>query len=80
MHVFHALATCRMCPPDTCPVSRPLAYIPEEGLLISRWVHGQSVWAHIVHGDTDVLARIPSVLAHLYQSQVIPARPSRSDQ
>jgi aminoglycoside phosphotransferase (APT) family kinase protein len=61
-----------MCPPDTCPVSRPLAYIPEEGLLISRWVHGQSVWAHIVHGDTDVLARIPSVLAHLYQSQPRP--------
>jgi len=41
MHVFRALATCRMCPPDSCPVSRPLAYIPEERLLISRWVHGR---------------------------------------
>jgi hypothetical protein len=31
------------------------------------------VWAHVERGDTDVLAGIPSVLVHLYQSQVIAA-------
>ena len=72
MHVFHAMATCPQCPPDTCPVSRPLAYLPQERVLISRWAHGQSVWALVKRGHSDVLARIPSVLAHLYQSQVIP--------
>jgi hypothetical protein len=72
MHVFHAMATCPQCPPDTCPVSRPLAYLPQERLLISRWARGQSVWAHLKCGDSDVLARIPSVLAHLYQAEVRP--------
>jgi aminoglycoside phosphotransferase (APT) family kinase protein len=72
MRVFHAMAPCPECPPDTCPVSRPLAYLPQERMLISRWVHGQTVWAHLERGDTALLARIPSVLAHLYQSQVIP--------
>jgi Phosphotransferase enzyme family len=72
MHAFHAMATCRACPPDTCPVSRPLAYVPHERLLISRWVHGQTVWAHIERGYSDVLARIPSVLTHLYRAEVRP--------
>jgi Phosphotransferase enzyme family len=71
MHVFHAMASCPECPPDTCPVSRPLAYIPHERVLISRWVHGRTVWALIKRGYSDVLARIPSVLAHLYQSEVL---------
>ena len=72
MQVFHAMAACPECPPDTCPVSRPLAYLPQERLLISRWARGQSVWAHIERGDTPLLARIPSVLAHLYQLEVRP--------
>ena len=72
MHVFHAMATCPTCPPDTCPVSRPLAYLPHERLLISRWVDGQTVGAHVKRGYTDVLARIPSVLARLYQAEVRP--------
>jgi streptomycin 6-kinase len=73
MHVFHATPTCPACPQGTCRLSTPLAYIPEERLLISRWVHGRTVWAHVERGDSDVLARIPSVLAHLYQSRVSPA-------
>src|SRR5437763_3760860 len=72
MHFFHAMASCPECPPDSCPVCRPLAYIPEERLLISRWARGQSVWAHIERGDSALLARIPSVLAHLYQLEVRP--------
>ena len=72
MHAFHAMATCSECPPDTCPVSRPLAYVPQERVLISRWAPGQTVWAHIERGHSDVLARIPSVLAHLYRAQVQP--------
>src|ERR671930_262868 len=72
MHVFHTMATCRECPPDTCPVSRPLAYLPQERLLISRWAHGQSVWAHLERGDTALLARVPSVLAQLYQAEALP--------
>jgi aminoglycoside phosphotransferase (APT) family kinase protein len=73
MRVFHAMANCPHCPPDTCPVSRPLAYIPQERLLISRWAHGQTVWAHIERGCSDLLTRIPSVLAHLYQqAEVLP--------
>jgi hypothetical protein len=72
MHVFHAMATCPQCPPDTCPVSRPLAYLPQERLLISRWAHGQTVSAHLKCGDSGVLARIPSVLAHLYQAEARP--------
>src|SRR5205085_6395674 len=70
MHVFHAMAACPECPPDTCPVSRPLAYIPQERLLISRWARGQAVWAHLERGDSDMLARVPSVLAHLHQAEV----------
>src|SRR5205823_10633350 len=54
MQVFHAMAACPECPPDTCPVSRPLAYIPEERLLISRWACGQSVWARLKCGDNDM--------------------------
>jgi aminoglycoside phosphotransferase (APT) family kinase protein len=72
MHAFHAMATCPECPPDTCPVSRPLAYIPQERVLISRWVHGHTVWAHVERGDTALLARIPSVLARLYRAEVRP--------
>jgi hypothetical protein len=72
MRAFHAMATCPECPPDTCPVSRPLAYLPQECLLISRWAHGQTVWAHLERGDTTLLARIPSVLAQLYQAEVRP--------
>jgi Phosphotransferase enzyme family len=72
MPVFHSMATCPECPQGACPVSRPLAYIPQERLLISRWAHGQTVWAHIERGDSDVLARIPSVLAQLYQAEVLP--------
>jgi aminoglycoside phosphotransferase (APT) family kinase protein len=72
MHVFHAMATCPQCPPDTCPVSRPLAYLPQERLLISRWARGQSVWAHIERGDTALLERVPSVLAQLYQAEARP--------
>ena len=72
MHAFHAMAPCPECPPDTCPVSRPLAYIPQERLLISRWAHGQTVWAHLERGDTALLARIPSVLAQLHQAEVRP--------
>jgi aminoglycoside phosphotransferase (APT) family kinase protein len=72
MQAFHTMAACHECPPDTCPVSRPLAYIPQERLLISRWVHGQTVWAHLQRGDSSVLARIPSVLAHLYRAPVLP--------
>ena len=72
MRVFHTMATCPECPPDTCPVSRPLAYLPQERLLISRWARGQSVEAHIERGDTALLARVPSVLAQLYQSEVRP--------
>jgi hypothetical protein len=70
MHVFHAMVICPECPPDTCPVSRPLAYIPQERVLISRWVHGRTVWALIKRGYSDVLARFPSVLTHLYKSEV----------
>jgi hypothetical protein len=72
MHVFHAMATCPECPPDTCPVSRPLAYLPQERLLISRWTHGQTVWTHLKRSDSGVLARIPSVLAHLYRAEARP--------
>src|SRR2546423_3253095 len=72
MDVFHTMATCPECPPDTCPVSRPLAYLPQERLLISRWARGQSVGAHIERGDTALLARVPSVLAQLYQSEARP--------
>jgi hypothetical protein len=72
MHVFHTMATCPQCPPDTCPVSRPLAYLPQERLLISRWASGQTVGAHLERGDSDVLVRIPSVLARLYRAQVRP--------
>ncbi|HKO25666.1 MAG TPA: phosphotransferase [Chloroflexota bacterium] len=72
MQVFQAMAACPECPPDTCPVSRPLAYLPHERLLISRWAHGQTVWAHLERGDSDVLARIPSVLAQLYRAEVRP--------
>jgi aminoglycoside phosphotransferase (APT) family kinase protein len=72
MHAFHAMASCLQCPPDTCPVSRPLAYLPQERLLISRWAHGQTLWALIKRGCSDVLARIPSVVAHLYQAEVLP--------
>jgi hypothetical protein len=72
MHAFHTMATCRACPPDTCPVSRPLAYVPQERLLISRWTPGPTVWAHVERGDTAVLARIPSVLTHLYRAPVRP--------
>ena len=72
MRVFHTMAACPECPPDTCPVSRPLAYLPQERLLISRWVDGQTVGAHVKRGYTDVLARIPSVLARLYQAEVRP--------
>src|SRR5205085_10710817 len=72
MHVFHTMAACPECPPDTCPVSRPLAYLPQERLLISRWAPGQSVWAHIERGDTALLARVASALAHLHQSEVRP--------
>ena len=70
MHVFHTMAACRACPPDTCPVSRPLAYLPQERLLIARWAPGQTVWARIKRGYSDVLARIPSVLTHLYRAEV----------
>jgi hypothetical protein len=55
MHVFHTMAACPQCPPDTCPVSRPLAYLPQERLLISRWASGQTVGAHLERGDSDVL-------------------------
>jgi hypothetical protein len=72
MRAFHAMATCPECPPDTCPVSRPLAYLPQERLLISRWAHGQTVWAHLERGDSGVLARIPSVLTHLYRAEARP--------
>jgi aminoglycoside phosphotransferase (APT) family kinase protein len=72
MHVFQAMAPCPECPPDTCPVSRPLAYLPQERVLISRWAQGQTVWAHLERGDSEVLARIPSVLAHVYQVEVRP--------
>jgi aminoglycoside phosphotransferase (APT) family kinase protein len=72
MHAFHAIGTCRACPPDTCPVSKPLAYIPHERLLISRWVHGQTVWAHLKRGASAVLAHIPSVLTHLYRAEARP--------
>jgi hypothetical protein len=72
MHAFHTMATCPECPPDTCPVSRPLAYIPQERLLISRWARGQSVWAPLKRGDTALLQRIPSVLAHLHQAEARP--------
>ena len=72
MHAFHAMAPCPECPPDTCPVSRPLAYVPQERLLISRWTPGPTVWAHLERGDTAVLARIPSALTHLYRAPVRP--------
>src|ERR687887_333988 len=72
MHAFHAMAPCPECAPDTCPVSRPLAYLPQERLLISRWARGQTVWAHLERGDTALLARIPSVLAQLYQAEALP--------
>jgi aminoglycoside phosphotransferase (APT) family kinase protein len=72
MHVFHTMAACPACPPDTCPVSRPLAYLPQDRLLISRWAHGQTVWAHIERGDIALLERVPSVLAQLYQAEVRP--------
>jgi aminoglycoside phosphotransferase (APT) family kinase protein len=72
MHVFHTMAACPECPPDTCPVSRPLAYLPHERLLISRWARGQSVWAHLERGDSALLARIPSALAQLHQLEVRP--------
>jgi aminoglycoside phosphotransferase (APT) family kinase protein len=72
MHVFHTMAACPACPPDTCPVSRPLAYLPQDRLLISRWAHGQTVWAHIERGDIALLERVPSVLAQLYQAEVLP--------
>jgi aminoglycoside phosphotransferase (APT) family kinase protein len=72
MRAFYAMAPCPECPPDTCPVSRPLAYLPQERVLISRWVHGQTVWAHLERGDSDLLQRIPSVLLHLYRSEVHP--------
>jgi Phosphotransferase enzyme family len=72
MHLFHTMAACPECPPDTCPVSRPLAYLPQERVLISRWVHGQTVWAHLERGNSDLLQRIPSVLLHLYRSEVRP--------
>jgi aminoglycoside phosphotransferase (APT) family kinase protein len=72
IRVFHAMAPCPECPPDTCPVSRPLAYIPHERLLISRWAHGQTVSAHLKRGDSDLLVRIPSVLAQLYRAEVRP--------
>jgi aminoglycoside phosphotransferase (APT) family kinase protein len=51
-------------------VSRPLAYLPQERLLISRWVHGQTLGAHLERGDSALLARIPSVLRRLYRAQV----------
>jgi hypothetical protein len=72
MHFFHTMATCPQCPPDTCPVSRPLAYIPQERLLISRWAPGQTVWAHLERGDIASLERVPSVLAQLYQAEARP--------
>ena len=50
MGAFGGLATCRACPPDTCPVSRPLAYLPQKRVLISRWAHGQSVLALLKEG------------------------------
>ena len=69
MHVFDSIVTCSECPQGACPVSRPLAYLPQERLLISRWAHGQTVWAHLERGRSDLLARIPSVLAQLYQAE-----------
>jgi hypothetical protein len=72
MHVFDTMATCPECPPDTCPVSRPLAYLPQERVLISRWARGESVEAHIERGDTALLERVPSVLVQLYQAEARP--------
>jgi Phosphotransferase enzyme family len=72
MRFFHTMAACPECPPDTCPVNRPLAYLPQERLLISRWARGQSVWAHLERGDTALLERVPSVLAQLYQVEARP--------
>ncbi|HKO25667.1 MAG TPA: phosphotransferase [Chloroflexota bacterium] len=72
MDVFHTMAPCPECPPDTCPVSRPLAYLPQERVLISRWTRGQSVEAHLERGDTTLHARVPSVLAQFYQAEVRP--------
>src|SRR5579859_3818265 len=33
------------------PVCLPLAYIPDECLFISPWVHGRSLWSGITAGD-----------------------------
>lgn len=37
------------------PVCLPLAYIPEEYLFISPWVHGRSLWSGITCGDAALV-------------------------
>lgn len=53
--VYDALAERWPSGGEPGPVCLPLAYIPDEYLFISPWVHGRSLWSGITDSDTALV-------------------------
>src|SRR5690349_5148649 len=70
--VYDALARRWPSGGEPGPVCLPLAYIPDEYLSISPWVHGRSLWSGITAGDAALVehaaAHAAATLARLHQA------------
>jgi hypothetical protein len=72
MAVYEALAARWNHHATGCAVSIPVAYVPQERVLISRWVPGISLAAAIERGQVDLLARAATTLGRLHSAGVVP--------
>ena len=72
MAVSQALATWWRQRQEPCVVCVPAAYVPDEGLLISRWVAGRPADAGLERDHSAPLAGMAATLAHLHRAQVVP--------
>lgn len=65
---------------EPCPAILPLGYVREEGLLVTRWVHGITLADALRAGRADVIghaiAHAPRTLAQLHASRIVPEAPT----
>jgi Phosphotransferase enzyme family len=72
MAVSQALAAWWHQRQEPCVVCVPAAYVPDEDLLISRWVAGRPADTGLERDHTAPLAGMAATLAHLHRAQVVP--------
>lgn len=80
MELYRALQSDCQQRGEPCPVIQPLAYVREERLLVTPWVHGLSLADALRAGHGAVighaLTHAPGALARLHASPIVPEAPT----